>query len=291
MKPWTNLKNFVAGMRPQAAATWSADTIRDGWFEAHFHYAADIVAEWVGAERLARGLLLDFGSGDGITGLSLLLRHGAHSVLGVDVSQTHKGLPALARREIGLSRLPSTLRFERIEPGQPFARGVKADAIMSWSTFEHIEWPYMAGVLDNLYQVLADDGLFFLQINPLYYAPQGSHLGRFQLPAWSHLLLSPDALEDAVAVFSGDIPQEEVEENFHTRDFASYKDFVLDEYRKLNRLTTSQLVDALHQHGFEVVREVYGKVDQQPPAELLERYSLHDLQTEEVRLLLKKRPR
>lgn len=282
-------KQLTAGFGKRDPGPWTAQTIRDAWFEAHFNYAADVVAEWIGAERLAKGPLLDFGAGDGITGLSLLLRHGAHSVHGVDVSDTHKGLPKLAKREIGLARLPSTLAFERIAPGQAFAKGRQFDAIMTWSTFEHIEWPYMAGILQNLHQVLADDGVFFLQINPLYYAPQGSHLGRFQLPAWAHLTMAPEQLEQAVADFAGQIPSDELEENFFKRDFASYKDFVLDEYRKLNRLTTAQLVDALHQHGFEVVREVYGKVDQMPPPELLAQHSLHDLQTEEVRLLLKKR--
>jgi hypothetical protein len=285
----SSLQHWLQSLRPGADQRWSATQIRDAWFEAHFNYAADVVAEWIGAERLAKGPMLDFGAGDGITGLSLLLRHGLHSMHGVDVSSTHQGLPRLAWREIGLAKLPAALSFERIAPGQSFAPGRKFDSIMTWSTFEHIEWPYMAGILDNLHQVLADDGVFFLQINPLYYAPQGSHLGRFQLPAWAHLSMSPQELEDAVGAFSGQIPKDELEENFFKRDFASYKDFVLDEYRKLNKITTSQLIEVLQQHGFEVVREAYGKVEQQPPAELLERFSLHDLQTEEVRLLLKKR--
>ena len=285
---WLGWKHFLASHGAGRDA-WSGDGIRDAWFDAHFHYAADVVAEWIGPERLRSGLMLDFGGGDGITALALLLRHGAHSALGVDVSRTHKGLPALAWRELGLARLPSTLRFERIEPGQPFASGVRAQSIMSWSTFEHIDWAYMDGVLANLHRVLADDGVFFLQINPLYHAPQGSHLGRFQLPAWAHLTMTPDELENAVMAFAGQIPADEVEENFHSRDFGAYKDFVLDEYRKLNRITTGELRGALERHGFEVLREQFGQVAQEPPAELLQRHSRHDLVTEEVRLLLRRR--
>lgn len=288
--PWLGFKHFLAARRAGAATRWSGAQIRDAWFEAHFHYAADVVAEWIGAEQLHRGLLLDFGGGDGITPLALLLRHGANAALGVDVSSTHKGLPALAWREIGLARLPAALRFQRIAPGQPFGTGLRAQSIMSWSVFEHIEWPYMDGVLANLHRVLADDGVFFLQINPLYHAPQGSHLGRFQLPAWAHLTMGPQELEEAVMAFQGEIPAEEVEENFHTRDFAAYKAFVLDEYRKLNRITTSELRAALERNGFEVLREAFGQVAQEPPAALLERHSRHDLVTEEVRLLLRKRP-
>lgn len=288
MMGWLGWKHFLASHGSQRNS-WSAERIRDAWFDAHFHYAADVVAEWIGPERLRSGLMLDFGGGDGITALALLLRHDLHSALGVDVSATHKGLGRLAWRELGLARLPATLRFERIVPGQSFADGVSAHSVMSWSTFEHIEWPYMDGVLANLHRVLADDGVFFLQINPLYHAPQGSHLGRFQLPAWAHLTMSPSALEDAVMAFAGQIPADEVEENFHTRDFTAYKDFVLDEYRKLNRITTGELRDVLERNGFEVVREQFGQVSQEPPPALLERYSRHDLVTEEVRLLLRKR--
>ncbi len=285
-----DLKHFFTSLRGGSTPPqWDDGHIRDAWFEAHFHYATDVVADWVGLDRLRSGRTLDFGCGDGITGLGLILRHGARSVLGIDVSATHRGLPKLAQREIGLRRLPANLQFQRITPGQPFKPAHQADVIMSWSTFEHIEWPYMAGVLDNLHQVLADDGVFFLQINPLFYSPQGSHLGRFQLPAWAHLLMTPDELLQAVAAFSGDIPEDEVEENFHKRDFATYKEFVLDEYRKLNKLTTSQLIAQLQLHGFEVVREHFGQVSQMPPPALLAAHTEHDLRTEEVRLLIRKR--
>lgn len=285
-----DLKYFFTSLRGAGEPpSWSGESIRDEWFGSHFNYAADVVFDWVGAERLRQGRVLDFGCGDGITGLGLILRHATQAVLGVDVSATHKGLPKLAQREIGLRRLPSSLQFQRIQPGQAFSTGAKVDVIISWSTFEHIEWPYMAGVLDNLHAVLADDGVFFLQINPLYYAPQGSHLGRFQLQPWAHLLLTPEQLQAAVMAFQGDIPSEEVEENFHTRDFAAYKDFVLDEYRKLNRLTTSALIAALAEHGFEVIREQFDQVSLMPPAGLLAQHSSHDLRTEEVRLLLRKR--
>ena len=285
---WLGFQHFLASLGPRRTA-WSGERIRDAWFEAHFNYAADVVAEWVGPDHLRRGRLLDFGGGDGITALALLLRHQAHAVLGVDVSSTHRGLPALAWRELGLARLPDSLDFQRIVPGEEFSTGAPVQAIMSWSVFEHIEWPYMDGVLANLHRVLADDGLFFLQINPLYHAPQGSHLGRFQLPAWAHLTMTPEELEAAVAAFAGEIPADEVEENFHSRDFGAYKDFVLDEYRKLNRITTAELRAVLERHGFEVVREAFGQVADEPPAALLERHSRHDLVTEEVRLLLRKR--
>jgi SAM-dependent methyltransferase len=269
--------------------SWQGDAIADAWFGSHFNYAADVVAEWVGAERLHAGRSLDFGCGDGITALGLILRHGARHITGIDISQTHRGLAKLARREIKLAALPPQLKFQRIQAGAPFAFKAPFDLIMSWSTFEHIELPYLGGVLDNLHQSLSDDGLFFLQINPLYYSPHGSHLSRFELPAWAHLLWTPDQVTAAVMDYQGDIPADELEENFHTRDFKAYKAFVLKEYDQLNRVTTSALIAHLHQHGFEVVRQAFGQVAGEPPASLLARFEQHDLVTDEVRLLLKKR--
>ncbi len=269
---------------------WCADSISDAWFAAHFNYAADVVVDWVGLDRLRSTPVLDFGCGDGITALGLMLRYGADRITGVDVSETHRGLAGLALREIGLSALPKQLEFQRIRAGEPFELQQKCGVIISWSTFEHIELRYLSGILRNLHRQMSDDGLFFLQINPLYFSPFGSHLSRFELAPWAHLLHSPSQVTDAVMNFEGSIPADEVEENFHTRDFAAYKEFVLNEYRQLNRLTTGELIRQLTAHGFELVREGYGKVSISPPDTLTEKFSLHDLVTDEVRLLLRKRP-
>ena len=282
-------QRVTQSFRAPRPLVWRGDLIKDAWFDAHFNYATDVVAEWVGADRLASSHTLDFGCGDGITALGLMLRHNAKQFTGIDISQTHRGLRALAQREIGLTALPPQLRFQRIKAGEIFKLKQPCDLIISWSTFEHIEVPYLDGVLRNLHQVLADDGLFFLQINPLYYSPVGSHLGRFELPDWAHLLWTPAQVVDAVMAYQGSIPADETEENFHKRDFNTYKQFVLNEYNTLNRITTGALVQHLNASGFEVVREAFGQVDKAPPDALLARFAHHDLVTDEVRLLLRKR--
>lgn len=282
------IRKISGYFHPSKELIWSGENISDAWFSAHFNYATDVVAEWVGHEQLKNANVLDFGCGDGITALGLILRYGTKHITGLDISQTHRMLGALARREIGLTSLPKQLQFQQIEAGASFRLIHPCDVIISWSTFEHIETPYLSGVLQNLHQQLSDDGLFFLQINPLYFSPFGSHLSRFELEPWAHLLRTPEQVIEAVAAFDGDIPADEVEENFHTRDFSAYKEFVLNEYRQLNRLTGSELVQHLKAHGFEVVREVYGKVSMEPPPCLLEKFSHHDLVTDEVRLLLRK---
>jgi 2-polyprenyl-3-methyl-5-hydroxy-6-metoxy-1,4-benzoquinol methylase len=288
-RPVSNFRKFFQSVTRPNNTAWRRDTITDSWFSSHFNYATDVVFEWVGQERLRGTHVLDFGCGDGITALGLMLRYGADRITGIDVSETHRGLAKLARREIGLSSLPKQLEFQKISAGEPFKLNRKCDVIISWSTFEHIELRYLSGILQNLHQQLSDDGVFFLQINPLYFSPFGSHLGRFELAPWAHLLYSPAQITDAVMAYEGNIPADELEENFYKRDFKAYKEFVLNEYQQLNRLRTTELIQHFTAHGFQVVREQYGKVDICPPVALTDNFSLHDLTTDEVRLLLQKR--
>lgn len=283
---------WVTRLLQRSASTarpdWDPQRIKDEWFAAHFNHAADMVAEWLGHERLRSSTLLDFGCGDGITDLALALRHGARRIIGVDISTTHRRLAAIARREIGLQGLPQQLEFHRIAPGERLAGRFAPDILISWSTFEHIELPYLDGVLADLHAMLPPGGLFFLQINPLYHSPHGSHLGRFGLEPWAHLLLGDSDLEQAVMDSGSEIPADEIEENFHSRDIVAYKRFILAEYRKLNRLTADQLVARLRSHGFEILREQRGQLAMTPPAALLERFAAADLLTDDIQLLLGK---
>jgi SAM-dependent methyltransferase len=283
-----SLKNRLWPLPAAKDLQWSDGNIKDAWFESHFHYAADVVAQWLGPGKLTQAHILNFGCGDGITDLGLILRHQARQITGVDISKTYLGLGQLAAREIGLRRLPRELTFQRISAGASFDLASPCDLIITWSTFEHIELAYMKGILANLHRVLQPDGLFFLQINPLYFSPFGSHLSRFKLPPWAHLLWSQEQVIQTVMDFAGDIPSDEVEENFHTRDFTAYKQFVLSEYQQLNQLTSSQLVQLLKENGFAVIREAFGQVNLSPPPALSSRFSEHDLLTDEIRLLLKK---
>lgn len=260
----------------------------DPWFCSHYQMAADVVAEWLGPDLLAEGRLLDFGCGDGITALGLAQRHGAKNVLGVDISLTQKKLATLARRELGLGRLPKNLQLKVIEPGESLSGKVSVDAICSWSTFEHIDLDLIDGILADLYAMLPKGGRFFLQINPLYYSPSGSHLGRFELPHWAHLLWDKQTVKDAVLGFAGNIPAEELEENFHARTLDQYKRFIFQEYLKLNKITVSELKGRLMRVGFGLLREEAGRVSFDPPDALCEKYPYEDLVIDDIKLLLVK---
>ena len=65
-------------------ASWDASRISDEWFRAHFEYAADVVNHWVGGVLdIPSSKFLNFGCGDGITDLSLVLRYGATRIHGL----------------------------------------------------------------------------------------------------------------------------------------------------------------------------------------------------------------
>lgn len=250
--------------------------------------AADVVAEWLGVELVSDGRLLDFGCGDGITALGLAQRYAANNVLGVDISQTQKKLATVAKRELGLRRLPKSLQFKVIKPGQSLSGNISVDAIFSWSTFEHIDLKLIDGILADLYASLTKGGRFFLQINPLYYSPFGSHLGRFELPHWAHLLWDEQTVKNAVLNFAGNIPAEELEENFHARTLDEYKLFIFEEYLKLNKITVPELKERLMRIGFRLVREEAGRVSFVPPDVLREKYPYEDLVTDDIKLLFVK---
>ena len=115
--------------------------ITDEWFRSHFHYAADVVQQWLGGVLdLKNAQLLQFGCGDGITDLALVLRHGADSIHGIDVRQEYTKLPRIAQEQLGMQSVPKALSFQTIEPGAPLAgQAPLYDGIMSWSTFEHVQ--------------------------------------------------------------------------------------------------------------------------------------------------------
>lgn len=268
---------------------WDAGRISDEWFGAHFGFAADLACEWLATEiELSSARLLDFGCGDGITDLAIALKHGPRNMIGIDINNGFASLQGQARQQLGLARLPSNLQFVQIAPGAQLAKRFEVDAALTWSTFEHIERGLLDGVVSDLFALLPSGGVLFLQIEPLYYAPFGSHLGRFIKERWAHLLMDEATLWAAVAAHQEDIPADEKEVNFHTRNIDEYKRFVFDEYLKLNRLTADELVALFCRHGFRILREERRWLPWDPPAELLERYPRELLVTNEILLLMRK---
>jgi SAM-dependent methyltransferase len=262
--------------------------ISDAWFKGHFEYAAHVIGEWLGSElKLDGAHLIDFGCGDGITALGVSLQSRPGRLIGVDIHSAFSRLGDLAKQQMGLDSLPNTLEFYQVEPGKPMdLRGM--DGIYSWSVFEHVDRQDLAPIAANLLDVLRPGGIAFIQIEPLYFSAFGSHLRRVLPEPWAHLQMEPAEIEDRVRSFQGALPHED-------RDLAAskgvtpeFKEWLLGEYRSLNRLTANELVELFRSVGFEIVREHRRRRPEAPPSDLFECYNEIDLTTNEILLLARK---
>ena len=284
---------LVAQLRDQRLGlpAFDASQITDEWFRAHCEYAADVVNHWLGSVvDLKTARLLQFGCGDGITDLALVLRHGANAIHGVDVRQEYAKLPRIAAEQLGMQRIPAALSFQTIQPSAPLqGQEPLYDGIMSWSTFEHVQRDQLLPILRDLCACLKPGGYFFLQIEPLFYSAFGSHLRRYDDIAWHHLLVSEEALWKVIEGYDGALNPDEVDFGFADFGPEGYKKFVFHEYQTLNRLTADELVDIAQQAGFAVAKQERRTYEPAPvPEELLARYPREVLINNEIFLLLQK---
>ena len=279
------LQERVLGIAP-----WDASQISDEWFRAHFEYAADVVNQWIGGVMdIPRSRFLNFGCGDGITDLSLVLRYGATSIHGVDVRREYAKLPRIAREQLGMRRVPTALSFQTIKSGDSLSQGsAQYDGIMSWSTFEHVRRDQLSLILEDLHACLRPGGYFFIQIEPLYFSAYGSHLRRYDETPWHHLLATEDELWKVIEAHQGPIDPAEVDFGFADFGVEGYKRFVFNEYKALNRLTADELVAFAQSAGFNVAREERRSLDISPPDSLLAQYQRDWLTNNEIFLLLRK---
>jgi len=207
----------------------------------------------------------------------------------VDLHESNRYLADTARKQIGLQCLPAGMEFMAIDGGKSLLEtvGRKFDFIYSWSVFEHITLDLLPGILREVKQALSDDGRFFLQIEPLYYSPFGSHLGGVVSDPWAHLLLSEEELAEKVFGFDlTNLDGEFKNKTFEECSNDDFKKYLFREYKSLNRITGRELVDYCTSAGFSVIEIWKGEVGTDPPAQLLEKYPREDLKTSEIRLLL-----
>ncbi len=272
-------------------ATWDASQITDEWFRSHFEYAADVVQQWLGSViDLKAAQLMQFGCGDGITDLALVLRHGALRIHGIDVRQEYAKLGDIARAQLRMQRLPTALTFQTISPGETLVgQAPLYDGLMSWSTFEHVQREQLLPILRDLCQCLKPGGYFFLQIEPLFYSAYGSHLRRYNEIPWHHLLVDEAKLWQVIEAYDGVLSPDEVDFGFADFGPEGYKRFVFKEYQELNRLTADELVEIAQAAGFRVARQERRHYEPAPvPEALLQRYPRELLTNNEIFLLLQR---
>jgi SAM-dependent methyltransferase len=187
------------------------------WFEEHYRGAPQQVVDFLAGDGLAlEGKdVADIGCGDGIIDLGLFELTRPRRLVGFDLEETDTAaLLADARRAgLELDRLPDALEFHTNAPTSLPAGDAEFDALVSWSTFEHVAEP--VGLLREMRRILKPDGLVW----PWY--PEG----------YAQLVH-----EDA-----------EIEERIRTAEAGRERDvaFILDEYRHLNRITADGLQRAM----------------------------------------------
>jgi hypothetical protein len=175
------------------------------------------------------------------------------------------------------------LQFRRIAPGESLQPVGRVDAIMSWSVFEHIDRKILDWVVADFHSVLAPGGHCFVQIDPLYFSPQGSHLGRFAAQPWAHLRMADDELREFVMAAAPEtVPADEITEQFRSMSFDEYKRFIFRHYQELNRITADELLSLFARNGFELVWQKRRRTTEEIPAELLGRFDSDLLRTCEI---------
>ena len=177
--------------------------------------------------------VLDVGCGDGIITLGLAQRTGAEKVLGLDLQPVDAVFLEQQARAHGVEPGSPKLSFQLSEPEcLPVADG-SAQAIVTWSVFEHVR--DAAGLLGEFHRVLDTDGLLYIQVWPLFYSEHGSHLWPWFDQPFPHLRLDDADIRSHVET--------------ETRD-AGLAAAMFDLYESCNRITLDQLGERLVESGF-----------------------------------------
>jgi SAM-dependent methyltransferase len=249
-----------------AAVPESGSTPEEIWFYDHFREAADQVLDFV---DLKRKRVADIGSGDGIIDLALALRGRPRAFVGYDVVPTNSShLLELARRHAAVDALPPVLSFRQSEPERIEAPDAAYDVVVTWSVFEHARDP--AGLLREMRRIVRPDGVLFLQLWPFYHSHRGSHLWDWFPEPFHHLGQSAEEIEAAVRA-----------SDRHGPEWAEY---MLREFRTLNRITLDELGEAVRAAGFSIRElELIGHRSRVPAG--LDEYPLSVLGVGGVKLL------
>jgi cyclopropane fatty-acyl-phospholipid synthase-like methyltransferase len=181
----------------------------------------------------------------------------------------------IARTELGLSSLPANLELHRVKPGYLHNANDSFDVIYSWSAFEHVDPRVIDDVIELLYKSLKPGGIVFIQIAPLYYSAEGSHLCEFIKEPWGHLIHPSNVYYDKLMSA----------ENIDTEDL---RKALLSTYTTLNRITASELERRFENKNFQLLRKYTTRDQVEPPDSLTEIYNYDVLTTNQVVLLLRK---
>jgi len=253
-----------------------ANATSDSVFRSKFVHLPHYVSQWLkDFGGLDGKRIMDFGCGLGTTAASIALTRSPAAVLGVDINDEHKACLADLRRHVSVAELPPNLAFERVLPGEMPSEG-NFDIIYSWSVFEHIDKALYDDVLRKLRDQLAGPGFLFVQIAPLYYSSEGSHLARYGLANWEHLTSQLNHVQKRVFSAEGISAEEK------NCDWGCFM--------TLNKVTVDDVVSAVINNGFALERLYMTKEEKLPPEELTRVFREEALTTNQMVALFRKVP-
>lgn len=214
--------------------------------------------------------VLDFGCGEGTSAAGIALLHGA-MVHGVDINSEAKQCASFLKDHLGIEP-PEHLTFQEITPGGAIdCDGF--DCIFSWSVFEHVSNRLYADVLADLFSRLKPGGLFFMQISPLYFSPEGSHLWSIGYGKWEHLICQHSEVIE-------DITKSGLEE--------ATVESLIAMFDTLNRVTAEDVLERFTMAGFELLGKQIDQIDFEPPEALLRAYTRDALTTFQIVALFRR---
>ena len=134
------------------------------------------------------------------------------------------------------TELPEDLRFAVSEPRAIPAETASFDVAVTWSAFEHVGEPI--SVLGEMRRILKPDGVLFLQLWPFFHSARGSHLWDWFADDFVNLLKTED----------------EIVSHMRANPFQSegWTEYMIDEYRHLNRIDVDELQRSLLAAGLAV---------------------------------------
>jgi len=260
-------------MKQSQASSWSTSTISDSTYRSKFVDLPRIISEW-SAEyfSLEDKNILDFGCGEATTALGMALQKAPRRVIGVEIQDEYLRCLPLAKEQLGLGALPPNLELIKVLPGEMHSQTDRFDLIYSWSVFEHVEQPFIQPILESLRAMLKPNGLLFLQIAPLYYSAEGSHLKPWIPEPWAHLRYQHSVYKKMLEAGCPDEAERKT---------------LWSVFTTLNKVTADQLVDLSKRAGFEVLRDYRTQDEIDLPEDLQMIFQKKILSTNQVVLLLR----
>lgn len=240
------------------------------WFWDHYSSAAGETIAFLGGDDvdLTGKVVADVGCGDGMIDLGLVQQARPARLTGFDVNPVDTGHLLRVAREAGVvEELPAELEFVVSADRRLPAQDASYDVVVTWSAFEHIAEPI--SVLGEMRRILKPGGMLFLQLWPFFHSAQGSHL-RDWFDDYPNLLRH----EDEIVAHMRANP-------FQGEDWTEY---MIREYRHLNRIDVDELQRCLLTAGFAVRKFHLLTHEVRIPTEL-QRYPLSQLGVGGVKLL------